>query len=255
MPVRENRVKQTLEAGGAIFSSSVRLPEPGLCELLGYAGFDFVLIDGEHGGIDFAGIDGMVQSCWAAGTAPFYRVLHKDDAPTIMKALDLGVQGILIPHCCSAADATALRAAALYPPEGKRGFGPGRGAEWGRVSTAEYFESINRSVFLFALIEDPEGVENVEEIAAAGLDCLWVGTGDLALSYGVPGERDHPRVSEAADRILQACLRNNVAAGWPASDVEDARRAIDRGYRLIGLGGAESLIMNSARDFLQAFGR
>lgn len=255
MPVRENRVKQILKAGGTVFSSSVRLPEPGLCELLGYAGVDFVLIDGEHGGMDFAGIDRMVQSCWAGGTVPFYRVLHKDDAATIMKVLDLGVQGILIPHCCSAADASALREAAFYAPQGKRGYGPGRGMQWGRVSTDDYFSAINESVFLFALIEDPEGVENVDEIAAAGLDCLWVGTGDLALSYGAAGKRNDPRVLQAADRILDACQRHNVAAGWPASSTEDARAALEKGFRLIGLGGAEGLIMKSARGFLESFDR
>lgn len=255
MPVRPNRVKESIRNGGTIYSSSVRLPEPGLCEILGYAGFDFVLIDGEHGGMDFAGIDRMVQSCFAGGTVPMYRVLHNDDAETIMKVLDLGVQGILIPHCKSAADAEFLKRAALYPPKGNRGFGPGRGTKWGRVPIDEYFAGINDTVFLFALIEDPEGVENIDEIAAAGLDCLWVGTGDLALSYGVAGERKHPKVMEAAEQILGACDRHNVAAGYPAADAEDAQWAAEQGYRVIGFSGAEGMVMRSARGFLEAVGR
>lgn len=255
MKVRHNPVKETLRNGGTIYSSSVRLPEPGLCELLGYAGFDFVLIDGEHGGMGMGDIDRMVQGCFAGGTVPLYRVLHKDDAATVMRVLDLGVQGILIPHCCTAADATALKDAALYPPDGHRGFGPGRGMMWGRVSREDYFAEINNSVFLFALIEDIEGVENIEEIAKAGLDCLWVGTGDLALAYGAPGERQHPKVMEAADRILEACLKHNVAAGYPAANAEDAQWAAEKGYRAIGFGGAEGMVMKSARGFLDAVGR
>lgn len=253
--VRPNAVKEKLRRGETIFSSSVRLPEPGLCEILGYAGFDFVLIDGEHGEMGWGDIGGMVQSCWAGGTAPFYRVLQKNDGPAIMRILDLGVQGILIPHCTSAGDAEALKRAALYPPAGERGFGPGRGIQWGRLSAADYFATVNDSIFLFALIEDPEGVENIEEIAAAGLDCLWVGTGDLALAYGVAGQRDHPRVKEAARKIVTACRRHNVAAGFPARSAEEALWAVEEGFRAIGFGGAEGLVMKAARDFLSAVGR
>ena len=255
MNVRENRVKRILADGGTVFSSSVRLPAPGLCEVLGYAGFDFVLIDGEHGGIDASAVDTMVQGCWAADTTAFYRVLHNDDEATIMKVLDLGVQGVLIPHCRTAADAEFLRQAALYPPRGRRGFGPGRGMRWGRVATDEYFRDVNESVFLFALVEDPEGVDNIAEIAAAGLDCLWVGTGDLALAFGVPGERRHPKVQDAAQRILDACLESGVACGYPAGDAEEAQWATEQGYRLIGFGGAEAYVMRGARQFLDAVGR
>ncbi len=255
MQVRPNKVCQTLRSGGTVLSSSVRLPEPGLCEILGYAGFDFVLLDGEHGALDPATLDRMVQSCFAGGTVPVVRMLRPNDPEAVMHALDLGAQGILIPHCRSAADARALRDAALYPPAGHRGFGPGRGMLWGRVTTADYFRTVNETVFLFALIEDPEGVDDIESIAAAGLDCLWVGTGDLALSYGVPGERKHPRVMEAARRILEACRRHNVAAGWPASDADDARWAMNEGFRAIGYAGAESYVMQASRQFLGALDR
>jgi len=130
MPVRENKVKQILRAGGTVYSSSVRLPEPGLCELLGYAGFDFVLIDGEHGAVDAATIDLLVQGCFAGGTVPVVRVLRNDEPEAVMKVLDLGAQGVLIPHCRTADDARRLQEAAFYPPRGKRGFGPGRGGKW-----------------------------------------------------------------------------------------------------------------------------
>lgn len=255
MHVRPNKVKQKLAAGETILSSSVRLPEPGLCELLGFAGFDFVLIDGEHGAVGWSDIDRMTQGCFAGNTVPCYRVLHNDDAETIMRTLDLGVQGILIPHCRTADDARFLQRAAFYAPEGERGFGPGRGAKWGGISTADYFRDINDSLFLFALIEDIEGVENVDEIAAAGLDCLWVGTGDLAMAYGVPGERDHPQVQAAAENILAACQKHNVAAGYPARDAADAAQARDRGYRAIGYACAESYVMQTSREFLSALDR
>jgi len=255
MPVRENPAKRKLQAGETIFTSSVRLAEPGLCEILGYAGFDFVLLDGEHGAADASSIDRLVQGCYAGGTVPVVRTLHNRDSEGVMHALDLGAQGVLIPHCRTADDARALRNAALYPPEGERGYGPGRGAAWGRIPVDEYLRTVNDTVLTLALIEDLDGLKNVDKIAAAGLDVLWVGTGDLAMAFGVPGERNHPKVLEAADRILAACQRHNVAAGFPVGNAAEAARAQEAGYRAIGFGGAEQYVMQAARQFLDALGR
>ena len=255
MPVRENKVKQILKSGGTVYSSALRLPESGLCEILGYAGFDFVLIDGEHGAVDASVIDRQVQGCFAGGTVPVMRVLRNNDPEGIGHALDMGVQGVLIPHCRTAADARALQDAAFYPPQGHRGYGPGRGTKWGLIPGPEYLATINDQVALFALIEDVEGIENIEEIAAVGLDVLWVGTSDLAADMGLQGQVSHPRVMEAAERVLKACQRHNVAAGFPARDVEMAVWARDQGYRAIGYGIAEQYIMQTSRRFLEAVGR
>jgi 4-hydroxy-2-oxoheptanedioate aldolase len=255
MPIRENKLKQILRAGGTIYSSSVRLPEPGLCELLGYAGFDFVLIDGEHGATDAATIDRLVQGCFAGGTVPVVRVLRNDEPEAVMKALDLGAQGVLIPHCRTADDASRLQQAALYPPRGKRGYGPGRGSKWGLVPSAEYFAAIDDSILLAALIEDVEGIENIEAIVEIGLDVLWVGTSDLAADLGVPGQTDHPNVMQAAARVLEVCRRHNVACGFPARDLESCKWAKEQGYRAIGYGCAEQYVMQTARKFLEVAGR
>jgi 4-hydroxy-2-oxoheptanedioate aldolase len=183
------------------------------------------------------------------------RVLRNDDPEAVMHALDLGAQGILLPHCRSAADARRLRAAALYPPLGNRGFGPGRGALWGRVPLDNYFSASNDNVLLLALIEDPEGVDAVDEIAACGIDVLWVGSGDLAMSYGVPGQRQHPRILAAAEKILTACQRHGVAAGFPVGTLDEAKWAREQGYRAIGFGGAEQYVMQASRQFLEPLGR
>ena len=248
--VRTNAVKHKLRAGEVVYSSSVRLPESGLCEVLGYAGWDFVLLDGEHGAMDAATLDRLVQGCYAGGTVPIVRVLRPNDPEAVMHALDLGAQGVLMPHCRTAEDAKALKNAGLYGPEGTRGFGPARGTLWGRVSGADYLATANREVLLLALLEDPEGVENVEAIAAVRLDGLWVGVGDLALGYGVGSDRDHPQVVAAAAKILAACQKNNIACGFPARNVEEARWAAQQGYRLIGFGGAEQYVMSESRRFL-----
>lgn len=93
MTIRPNRVKQKLKAGETVLSSSLRLPEPGLCEVLGYAGWDFVLLDGEHGALDATTLDRLVQGCFAGGTTPIVRVLRPNDSEAVMHALDLGCRG------------------------------------------------------------------------------------------------------------------------------------------------------------------
>lgn len=251
MPVRPNPAKQILKQGGCLYSSSVRLPEPGLVEILGYAGFDFVLIDGEHGSVGWADVERMILAAHAAGTVPVVRVL-KNEPEMIMRTLDLGAQGILIPHCRTAADARAFKDGALYAPEGNRGVGPGRSRLWGTVPGEEYYATINDQILLLAMIEDPEAIENIEAVAAVGLDVLWVGTGDLAAGYGVPGQTSHPKVAEAARRVLEAGKKTGIAVGWPAQSIEDARNAAAAGYRAIGFGGAESYVMDHARGYLRA---
>lgn len=253
--VRLNRARQILLEGGVVFSSSVRLPAPGLCELLGFAGFDFVLLDCEHGAADAATIDTLVMGCHSGGTVPVVRVLKNDEPEAMMQVLDLGAQGVLIPHCRSADDARRLKQAVAYPPAGTRGFGPGRAAKWGLISTSDYLTAIDDTVLTIALVEDPEGIERATEIARVGLDVLWVGTSDLACALGVPGQPGHPRVMEAAGVVLRACQAAGIACGFPARDPAQAVWAKEVGYRAIGYGCAEQYVMQASRQFLQGVGR
>lgn len=253
--VRPNRAREVLRNGGVIFSSSVRLPAPGLCELLGFAGFDFVLLDCEHGAADAATIDSLVMGCHSGGTVPVVRVLKNDDPEPMMQVLDLGAQGVLIPHCRTADDAFRLKQAVAYPPAGIRGFGPGRAAKWGMIPTPDYLASIDETVLTIALVEDPEGIERATEIARVGLDVLWVGTSDLACALGVPGQPGHPRVMEAAGVVLRACQAAGIACGFPARDAAQAVWAREAGYRAIGYGCAEQYVMQTSRQFLREVGQ
>src|SRR5438128_2371382 len=113
MPVRVNQLKRSLREGKTVFGSAVRLPEPGLVEILGYAGFDYVVIDGEHGSMGWAEMERMILAGYAAGTTPIVRVAE-NEAALIMRTLDLGAMGVLVPHVASAPDAERFRSGALY---------------------------------------------------------------------------------------------------------------------------------------------
>jgi 4-hydroxy-2-oxoheptanedioate aldolase len=252
---RENRFKRRLQNGDVCIGSSVRLGEPGLCELLGVAGFDFVVLDGEHGVADGSTLERLIQGCLVGGVASIARPLKPDDSEAIMRSLDLGAQGVLVPHLRGPDDARRLQDAAWYPPRGRRGFGPGRSAGWGRVPAAGYLQSADEELVLAGIIEDAIAVDRIDDIAACQLDLLWVGTGDLTFDLGYPGQVDHPAVLAAADRVLKACQRRGVACAFPVRDVESALQAREAGYRVLGYGGAEQYIMQTSRRFLESLGR
>ena len=235
MPVRPNAARQILKSGGTIYSSSIRLPEPGLCELLGYAGFDFVLIDDEHGATDAVAIDRLVQGCFAGDTVPVVRVLRNDEPEAVMKALDLGAQGVLIPHCRTAADALRLQQAAWYPPRGKRGCAfvmPHD--EYKSGDQAEVIRRANENLLVVAQIETAEGLDNVDAIAAVdGVDALWIGQYDLTTALGIPGQFTHPKFTEAVKRVVGACHKHGKVATLAGLDVAELAAGPANGFRML----------------------
>lgn len=248
MSMRLNKAKHQLKDGNVVIGTGQRIPAPALTELLGYADFDFVFLDAEHGAMGWTQIEAMVLAAYAADVTPVVRVLHNDPA-LVMRALDVGAQGILIPHCCNAAAAQRYVDGALYPPIGKRGVGPSRGIKWGAIPQDEYFSVINDEVLLMAMIEDAEAVEDIEEICKVpGLDVLIVGTSDLAASYGLPGQHDHPRIKEATAHVLEVGNTHGVAISKPARSIDDATEAIEQGYRVVTLGTAEAFIFRHLSD-------
>jgi 2-keto-3-deoxy-L-rhamnonate aldolase RhmA len=116
----------------------------------------------------------------------------------------------------------------------------------------EYFRTANDELVLMAMIEDAEAIENIEAIAAVKLDILFVGTHDLAASYGLLGQVSHPRVLAAGDRVVAAGRRWNVAIGFPARNADDAKDALNRGYLAIGYGSAENYVVQHGRHFLES---
>ena len=224
------------------------LGSPGVAELMAHTGLEWLVIETEHNGLDSAEVEQMVRAVDGTDTVPIVRVPSSAHVP-IQRALDVGAQGILIPHCCNAAAAQRYVDGALYPPIGKRGVGPSRGIKWGAIPQDEYFSVINDEVLLMAMIEDAEAVEDIEEICKVpGLDVLIVGTSDLAASYGLPGQHDHPRIKEATAHVLEVGNTHGVAISKPARSIDDATEAIEQGYRVVTLGTAEAFIFRHLSD-------
>jgi 4-hydroxy-2-oxoheptanedioate aldolase len=252
MTVRQNRIKERLQSGATVLLSFIRLPEPGLAEILGYAGLDGVIIDMEHGGIGWTEAERMILTAYAADITPLIRI-PKNDPQLVSRALDIGALGIIAPHIRSEAEARQLRDSALYPPRGHRSIGIGRPAKWSAIGTAEYFKTMNAQILIGAMIEDERAVDELDAIAELGLDLLLLGTADLSASLGELGASTQPQVMAIGDRLVTAGRRHGVAVGFPCRSRESAREAIQRGYRAIAFT-VETLLLQHVRDLALAVG-
>ena len=208
--LQTNQLKRALAEGKTVFGLLNSIPSPLLVEMIGYAGYDFVILDMEHVCVNPETLENMVRAAECAGITPLVRVPNAMPE-AILRALDCGAQGIVVPHVRNRADAEQAVAASRYYPLGKRGISGGRTTGFGTVDLPTYFERANSEIMVVAMIEDKEGVDNLDAIlSVAGIDMVLEGAIDLSQSYGVPGQAQHPTVQDAIEKIATACLRSKV---------------------------------------------
>lgn len=200
--MRPNRAKLRIANGELAVNGMSFLPEPGIVELMGHAGYDAVTFDLEHMAWGFDRVRQLIATAELAELTPVVRIAERDWA-TVLKVLDAGAQGILVPHVDSLETAIAARDAVRYPPVGKRGaHSYTRAASFGQVPYADYTVEANEQVLLLLTIEDAAGLDYVEEIASLeGVDLLTFGPHDLAESMGIRDAGD-PRVRAAIEEAV-----------------------------------------------------
>ena len=214
-------------------------------EILAKAGADYVCVDQQHGVIDYGSMAPMFQVIRAGGAAPITRVLSNDPF-LIMKALDAGAWAVIVPLVNSAEDAARAVSACRYPPQGIRSFGPVLAAD---VIGSRDPEKLGGEVVCLVMVETREALERVGEIAATpGLDGVYIGPSDLALSLGLPPtleimEGEH---EAAVRRIREACHEHGIAAGIHAPSGEWARRHAQAGFDLITVASDAPLLRGAA---------
>jgi 2-keto-3-deoxy-L-rhamnonate aldolase RhmA len=242
--------KKIAEGGVATGLVVVHSRAAQIARIAASCGYDWLFIDLEHG---MTGLDTATQICVAAldaGVVPFVRVPANEPA-WIGRALDGGAVGIVVPHVDTAADAEQAVAAARYPPRGARslsGLLPQLGYK--NLPGAEVMRQADELTIVMGIIETAEAVENCDAIAAVpGFDVLQVGTNDLSVSLGVPGEVDHPKVQEAVGRVIAACRRHDKIPGLGGAYREDAMRLYARmGCRIMLVGNDLSLMIGALRE-------
>lgn len=234
--LKPNRVKQKVAAGEAVYGLFCSIPHPTLVEMIGAADYDFVIIDAEHVLINPETLENMIRAAEVAGLTAFVRV--PDKAPnTILKVLDAGAQGVVVPHVRNAEEAREIVKASRYFPQGERSLNGGRPALFGKKNLVAYLEEANAEILVIPMIENREGVENIEEILAVlGVDMILEGAADLSQSYGVPWQTRGEVVREKLQLVQEAAARHGVSYIAIPRAAEDITLLHERGIRAFVLG-------------------
>jgi 4-hydroxy-2-oxoheptanedioate aldolase len=244
------RLREVFERGDASIGGWCVIPSPFAAELMALAGFDWVCVDMQHGLVGYDALVPMLQVLNRLGTPAFVRVPW--NAPDhIMKALDAGAHGVIVPMVNSAADARAATGACRYAPDGYRSWGPIRAS-----FAKDGFDPAwaNRDVVCAVMIETAEAVAGVDEILAVpGIDAVYVGPNDLAVSNGLPPDANATRPEHRAliTRIREACDRHGVVAGIHCGSWETAAQWREEGFRMLNVNSDAVFLRTNAMAVLK----
>ncbi len=233
---RANLTKAALLRGETIAVPEInRVFDPIVVELVAEAGFTRVWIDMEHSHLDLGGLSNMILAARTVDLDVIVRIPH-GPYNQVMKTLELGANGLILPHCKSADEARRFVRMAKFRPLGLRGMGGGRDSRFGKMARKEFLDLANEHTLLGVMIEDAEGVDDADAIAAVeGIDLLFIGPGDLRHSYGIErdgGDQiDHPKIHEAFDKVGAACRAHAKAMGTAIGAGEHMRTVFEKGTR------------------------
>jgi 4-hydroxy-2-oxoheptanedioate aldolase len=250
--MRKNKVKSNLRAGIPSFGVGILWPSPELVEFCGFLGFDWLWIDLEHGQFDLQVLTNTIRAAELSAMIPVGRIQSTRDPSVVLKYLEAGLMGIIMPHVQKKEDIEFLVNSVKYPPEGIRSSGRMRVANWGITqSYEEHIETTNNGALIMALVEDKKGLANIDEILETdGLDAVVIGYGDLSMKMGYPGQKYHPEVLKlghsAANKVL---AHPKVALQVTAQKGDEAREWIKKGALMVRCG-APWIFEAAAKDWL-----
>jgi 4-hydroxy-2-oxoheptanedioate aldolase len=239
-------------AKGSIVGPFCKTSDPAVIEALGLGGFDFVILDMEHGPCGLETIGGLIRAAEVAQVAPIVRVRSSDDE-LIGMVLDLGAAGVQVPQISSPEDVLAAKTRVRFSPEGERGVCKYvRAAGYSSTASTEYFASGGRPL-LIAQVEASQAIENLDAILdVGGLDILFIGPYDLSQSLGMTGQVDHPSVVSAMKMVVDACIVRRVAAGVFVDDTDAARHWTAVGVKYICLSVDMGIIVQGSRQLISS---
>jgi 2-keto-3-deoxy-L-rhamnonate aldolase RhmA len=249
--MEKNRLKEKLKRGEAAFGVFIWEPAFQLIEILGLLGFDYLYIDCQHSPMSVETVTQIVRTAELRGLTPYVRV-PQNVPEIILRYLDAGVMGIHVADMDSAEVARKAVRAVKYPPEGERGLASTRAADFGLAdSMAEYIKKANLETMVMGTVESKEGVDNIREILnTEGLDGVSIGLADLSKSLGVPGQRNHPLVLQAVDKVLAAGKETRKPIGVMVAGDETPKQYVEKGFRMVSKS-LTALVISAGKQFLQ----
>ena len=247
--IQRNRVLEKLQQGKTVIGCQIRSGCAMVGEIYGAWGIDYAFIEGEHFAYTPDSVLAVVRGCECGGVEPFLRIPDHDPGK-ILQYLDMGVKGMIIPHCDNGEQARALMAAAKYAPQGERGFSnTSRATLYGTLPMEEYKKIANANTLMMPMIESKEAVEKIDEILAAKPDGLHMGPGDLSESYGVA--LNDKVLLDAMALVLKKATDAGVPVGIVAATPEEAICRIKDGYRMISYSSDLMLISGACRSAME----
>jgi 4-hydroxy-2-oxoheptanedioate aldolase len=245
-----NAAKARLKKNQLALGIGVRLVRNvDIIKVMKAAGFDWLFLDLEHGGMSIETACEISVAAQDSGIAPIVRVPYGELAMAT-RVLDGGALGIVIPHVDTAEEAREIADRLRYPPRGHRSVGGGQAQfDYAPMKLGEMTKRSDDNTLITVMIETPKAVRNAEAIAAVpGIDSLLVGSSDLSMEMGIPGENGHPKIQEAVDKVVSACKKHGKWAGMGGAYSEELLQLyIGKGVKLLLAGNDLPMLTNAAR--------
>lgn len=233
--MRESRVLNKLREGEVVSCVLVHL-NPNATDIVSMSGFDCVWIDNEHQGQEWTSLQSHI---WAAKNYDVDVMIRvpRGSYSDYIKPLEMDAAGIMVPHIMGVEDARKVVQMTRFHPVGRRPIDGGNAdGKYAQMNYPDYIKQANEKRFVVVQIEDPEPLDELDEIAALdGIDMLFFGPGDFSHGIGAPGQWDHPKLLEARKRVAEAAVKHGKFAGIPSS-IENIDEMVEMGYRFIAVG-------------------
>lgn len=229
---KTNFVKDKLKSGKTVVGTWSVIPSPTVADILSSAGMDFIIIDAEHGPTSYETAQSMIMACENNGCSPLFRV-GSDDENLILRALEIGSHGIIVPQIESAEQAKRVLECTKYFPEGHRGYSPFTRA-CSYTPLEGHTDISNSNTLTSVIVEGKRGMSNFHKILEIdNLDVVYLGPYDLSQSIGCPGDIENPKVLDAIGICCQLAEEYNVTVGSFVKDAKYAKFMIDNGVKLL----------------------
>jgi 4-hydroxy-2-oxoheptanedioate aldolase len=249
--MRKNHVLQAWREDKGTIGAWISIDSAFVAETMAHAGFDWMCLDMQHGMLDYEDVKHMLPAISTTNTVPIVRVPWNEPYE-IMKALDAGAYGVIVPLVNNREEAERAVSACRYPPDGMRSFGPARAAMYAGKG---YVEEANNEIACIVMIETAEALENLDDILSTpGVDAAYIGPNDLAYALGLKpvGDNNEPKHIETVTHILETARKHGVAAGIQTGSLEFTQRYLNQGFHMVTLGSDSAFMMRLARQELRA---
>lgn len=250
----KNILKEKLSTGNAVLGTWQVLPSPAVSNIIAASGFDFTIIDMEHGPVSFETAENMIRAIESENSTPLIRV-PKNDESDILRALEIGANGIIVPQVNTEAEALRVVKAVKYHPAGQRGFSPfTRSAGYIAKDSASLSRRENGETFVGIIVEDMKGINNLKEIVdVPGLDLIYLGKYDLSQSLDVPGDVENEKVKKVIKESISIIKNKNITVGSIAGSESDLQKYKELGIGFIAFSADCALLSNACSVVYEKF--